>query len=227
MEINKVTIEQSVGWLKSGFSLFSKTWLTWIVGGVAFFVAFFILNLIPLIGQLLTMALGPLVSVGVIMAIHNFRNGQSSSIGQIIEAVKGKLSPVIVVILVNIGLSLISAVVIGGGVTMGAIGGQQSMATGWAVAGLGIIVGLAIGFMIFLANVFSLPLIALTNISGVDAVKASISANISNIVPMLVYGVISFVLFFLAMIPLGLGLIVVIPMSIGAIYFATKDIFKI
>jgi hypothetical protein len=227
MQINKVTIEQSVGWLKSGFSLFSKTWLTWIIGGVAFFVASFILNLIPLIGQLLTMALGPLAGVGVILAIDNFQNGQSSSISQIIEAVKGKFSPVLVVILINIGLSIISALVIGGGVTVGAIGGQQSMVAGLAMAGLSIIVGLTVGFMIFLANVFSLPLIALTNISGVDAVKASISANISNIVPMLVYGVISLVLFFLGMIPLGLGLIIVIPMSIGSIYFATKDIFKV
>jgi hypothetical protein len=227
MQINKVTIEQSVGWLKSGFSLFSKTWLTWIIGGVALFVASFILNLIPLIGQLLTIALGSLAWVGVILAIDNFQNGQSSSISQIIEAVKGKFSPVLVLILINIGVVIIMGFVIGGCVFVGARLGQQSMVAGWAMAGLGIIVGFTVGFLMSLANFFSWPLIALTNISGVDAVKAGISGCISNIVPLLVYGLISLVLFFLGIIPLGLGLIIVIPMYLGSIYFATKDIFKV
>ncbi|GEM_PF-6419562 len=226
MQIKNVSVGQAIGWLKSGFGLFSKTWLTWIVGGVAFFVIFVILNFIPLIGQLLTMVLGPLVSVGVIMAIHNYQNGKSSTVGEIFESVKGKISPVVVVILINIGLSLISAFIMGSGVSMGAMAGSQdAMAAGIATAGLGVLIGLVIGFIMFLANVFSLPLIALTEISGVDAVKASVKANLSNIVPMLVYGVISLAMFFIAIIPLGLGLIIVIPMSIAAIYFATRDIF--
>lgn len=228
MQIKNVSVNQAIGWLKSGFSLFTKTWLTWIVGGVVFFVTFFVLNLIPLVGQILTMALGPLVSVGVVIAIHNYHSGKSSKVGEIIEAVKSKLSPVVVVILINIGLSLISALVIGSGVGLGAIAGSQNaMGAGIATAGLGIIVGFGIGLLMFLANVFSLPLIALTEINGIDAVKASIQANISNIIPMLVYGVITLALFFIGMIPLGLGLIIVIPMSIAAIYFATKDIFLI
>ena len=46
-------------------------------------------------------------------------------------------------------------------------------------------------------------------------------------VPFLIYGMISAVLLVLAMIPLGLGLLIMIPTMTASLYVSYKDIFNI
>jgi uncharacterized membrane protein len=59
----------------------------------------------------------------------------------------------------------------------------------------------------------------------VAAVKASFSACFKNLLPLLVFGVVYAVLAIIAVIPLGLGLLLLIPVSLCAGYCSYKDIF--
>ncbi|MBZ0097264.1 MAG: hypothetical protein K8H75_18075, partial [Sulfuricella sp.] len=46
-----------------------------------------------------------------------------------------------------------------------------------------------------------------------------------NIWPFLVYGVIAFILMMIAMIPFGLGMLILVPVLNASIYLGYKDIF--
>jgi uncharacterized membrane protein len=55
--------------------------------------------------------------------------------------------------------------------------------------------------------------------------KMSFSGCLKNILPFLLYGIIAMVLFILATIPIGLGLLVVVPMLTASIYTGYRDIY--
>jgi uncharacterized membrane protein len=60
-----------------------------------------------------------------------------------------------------------------------------------------------------------------------DAMRLSFFACLRNMLPFTLYGIISAVLLLVAMIPLGLGLLVMIPTMTASLYVSYKDIFNI
>jgi uncharacterized membrane protein len=59
----------------------------------------------------------------------------------------------------------------------------------------------------------------------VQALAQSFRACLRNIVPFLLYGVLLTIIFLIAAIPLGLGLLVAVPVLIASVYTAYRDIF--
>jgi uncharacterized membrane protein len=57
--------------------------------------------------------------------------------------------------------------------------------------------------------------------------RLSFFACLRNMLPFTLYGIISAVLLLIAMIPLGLGLLVMIPTMTASLYVSYKDIFNI
>ena len=58
-----------------------------------------------------------------------------------------------------------------------------------------------------------------------DAMKSSLGACLQNFVAFLIFGILGAVAGFVAMLPLGLGLIVLAPVMIGAAYASYLDVF--
>jgi len=63
------------------------------------------------------------------------------------------------------------------------------------------------------------------NMPPVDALKASITASLKNIMPFLVYGLIYIVAAIVASIPFGLGWVVLVPVLLLTAYVSYKDVF--
>ena len=59
----------------------------------------------------------------------------------------------------------------------------------------------------------------------IDSMKASFAGCLKNIVPFLVYGVVFFLLALVAMIPIGLGWLVLGPMLSASVYTSYRDIY--
>ncbi len=55
--------------------------------------------------------------------------------------------------------------------------------------------------------------------------KMSFSGCLKNILPFLLYGVVALVMFFIGAIPVGLGLLVVMPVITASMYTAYRDIY--
>lgn len=227
--INSVGVAASVEWIKKGWQLFTKAWLKLLIAVVVFYIGMFIIGLVPLLGQLILMVAAPCAMVAVNIALKDVDSSGDFNWSSVFERVKQKFKATLIISAVNFGLiiamMILTFVFIGGGVAAGgAMGSEAGMAASVAVGGvITFIFGLAIG----IANWFSIPLIALTDTSAVDALKASFTASIKNILPMIVFGLIMAVLFIASLFTLGLGLLIVIPVSIGANYAATRALFPV
>ena len=90
---------------------------------------------------------------------------------------------------------------------------------------LAVLIVLALSIPVYMAMWFSYPLIVLNDYSVGQALKASFSACLKNIVPFLIYGAVMFVLAIVASIPLLLGWLLLGPVLLASLYTSYRDIF--
>jgi uncharacterized membrane protein len=79
---------------------------------------------------------------------------------------------------------------------------------------------------LMMAYWFAPILVLFHDLKAMDAMKTSIDACMMNLLPFTVYGLISMILIFLAALPFGLGLFVMIPTMMASLYISYKDIFE-
>jgi uncharacterized membrane protein len=125
-----------------------------------------------------------------------------------------------------VGLAIVLAVVlavvmIGSVASLMALGPREMLSSGL----LFMLVFFALYIPIIMAYWFAPALVILEQKSAMTAMKESFQACLKNIAPFLLYGIIALVLSLLAMIPLGLGLIVLVPTLTASIYASFKDIY--
>jgi uncharacterized membrane protein len=122
-------------------------------------------------------------------------------------------------------------VVLGISGAIGAILSGDTGALGGLLVGAGLgtllvlLIVMAVALPIFMAFWFAPALVAISNMSPIDALAASFKGCLKNILPFLLYGIVFLVLFILGSIPLGLGLLVVLPLVFTSTYAAYRDIF--
>lgn len=91
---------------------------------------------------------------------------------------------------------------------------------------MAMLIMLALMVPLAMAVWFAPALVMFRNVAPLEAMKTSFFACLKNIVPFLVYGVILLVLSFIAMIPVGLGMLVLMPVMIGSVYISYAEIFE-
>ena len=98
-----------------------------------------------------------------------------------------------------------------------------------ATLGFGTVIAVMIGTLaalpLMMACWFAPALVMLRHDEPVAAMKASFVACLVNIWPMLIYGLIGFVLMIVASIPCGLGWFALAPVFAASVYASYKDIF--
>ena len=112
------------------------------------------------------------------------------------------------------------------GAFLAAMRGDMSAVAGVGLSVmLGFLVAMALMVPLYMALWFAPALVIFHGMKPVEALKSSFFACLKNVVPFLFYGVITMVLFVIASIPLGLGLLVMVPVMIASIYAGYRDIF--
>ena len=106
-------------------------------------------------------------------------------------------------------------------------GGQDAAATGAAALTilLAVLIALALSMPLLMAVWFAPPLVVFHDLGAVEAMKASFTGCLRNVVPFLVYGIVALVLLFVAMLPLLLGLLVATPVLLASIYTSYRDVY--
>ncbi len=233
-------VGQGTAWIGRGWAMFSASPLIWIVSLIIFFAIYLVLNFVPLIGTFVAYALFGLLAGGLMLGANAQHGGRPLEINDVFSGFKaphttpllivGLLYMVSWIVLMVIG-AILFAVVLGASGGIGAImrGGSGAIAGLIAGAGLGAImvalIMMAISVPIFMAFWFAPALVALNGVSPMDALAMSFSACLKNLLPFLIYGLVFLVLFIVGAIPLGLGLLVVIPLMYTSTYAAYRDIF--
>ena len=76
-----------------------------------------------------------------------------------------------------------------------------------------------------MASWFAPALVAFQDLPAMQALIQSFLGCLRNVTAFAIYGTVLFVLFFVATIPLGLGLLILFPMIVASVYIGYRDIF--
>ncbi len=88
-----------------------------------------------------------------------------------------------------------------------------------------LMIAFALMVPVLMASFFAVPLIIFQNLSVLEAMKQSFLGCSKNVGAMTIYGIILIGLYLLVFLSLFIGLVLFIPVFIGSIYFAYKDIY--
>ncbi len=219
-------------WLQDGWALFRAQPGMWIGITIALFVFYVIVGLIPWIGQLAATLLTPVIAGGLLLGLKSLDEGGELTFGHLVEGFRipqtGRLVMIGVASLVaTIAIVLVVMVIAGAGWGLSMMGGGQG-----GMAGPGLLMGvvaalvaLAISVPLYMALWFAPALVTFHDYAPVQALKTSFFACLRNIVPFLVYGIVAMLLAMVALIPFGLGLLVLMPVIIASVYTAYRDVF--
>ena len=226
-----VSPAESLVWLKAGWSYFMQSPGVWIAIAVIFIVMLFVLGLVPLLGWAVVLIGFPIMVAGMVLGCHALAQGQPLRVDHLAAGLKvhaGNLALVgVFYLLGGLVAGFVSVVVGGGALLTGYILGAL------AGLGLGLVSGVVLGSVVFsvlwvlliTALWFAAPLVVLRDTPPLDAMKLSLTACFNNFGAFVVLGVLIYVLIWVAMLPAGLGVLVLIPVLAGTLYASFQDVF--
>ena len=217
-------------WLKQGWALFVINPGLWIAMTIVLLVVVFGLQVVPLIGSLAANLLTPLLGAGMLLACQKLSNGETPEIVDLFAGFKQKTSNLVMLGVLYMAAMLIIFVVVaafGGGSLIGGLMMGRPAGIGLAFGGMmfAMLLSLVLSIPLLMAVWFAPALVFFNNMPPVDALKASFNACLKNMLPFLLYGLITLVLAFFAALPVGLGFLVFIPVFVGSVYASYRDIF--
>ena len=235
MEIRTVDAGRGAGWLGDGFDYFKRAAGAWIAIIVVMFVVYVALTFIPIIGSLAGQLLGPVFSAGILLGCRRMDEGGELELGHLFKGFSTGTGPLILLgalylaalIALGIFLVILAFFLIGGVGTLTQLfhGDANALLQNLPMLLVVILLGMGLYVPVVMAMWFAPALIALGGLSVQDAVSASFTGCLRNLVPFLIWGVVVLVLGLVAIIPLGLGLLVLMPMIWASTYVAYKEIF--
>lgn len=236
MEYRSVKAGQGWRWIVESFALFKKNPPIWMVLFVMYFVMLLGITLIPLLGLVVPNLLQPIFIAGLMMGCRDLEKGQELEMRHLFAGFMhntGQLLTVGALMLVG-GVIVAGLTMMAGGGTMlgsvalnGMMGGEPPDVPVGAMGSItvALLVALLLLTPLLMAYWFAPVLVFFHGMPAPQAMLLSFKACLANMLPMTVFGTVAFILMFIGMIPLGLGMLVVMPLILIAIYTGYKDIF--
>lgn len=235
---HRVTADRGWHWLLDAFARFKQQAGLWIVLWLIYVIILAALSSMATIG-FVGQIIAPILFGGLVLGCLAQEEGEEIELGHLFAGFKRNTGQLALVGVISLVLFLIAAVIAvaplaimgGTGIVLGLAAGK---ATGMATsAGLGLALGALLALLLFFALIvpitmatwFASALVMLNDAQAWDAMKLSFSACWLNVMPFTVYGLVVLVLGVLAMIPLGLGLLILGPVLLISGYTSYKDVF--
>ena len=212
---------RAIDWFKAGWRVFSSDIATWLILAVIYLLIMVVLMMIPIIGSTIYYLIAPTLVAGLLLAAGKSLDGGKARVEDLFAPLRNETTrnP-----LLMLGAILLAANVLLAILGVGMVGGfgMHGMNGAGLFGGLlALIASLAIGA----AFLYAPAEVVFRNTPPVDAIKASLSAVMANIPAMLVFGLGYILLSIVAIIPLGLGMLVLLPVMMGALLASYRDIF--
>lgn len=210
-------------WLRQGWALFSLAPGRWLGFALVTFFALFLPAVVPWLGPALAFLLMPLLAGGFFAACRRAAAGTPPAFADLYRGFSRQGGALLRLgvfgMLALFGVRLVLG--LSGGFLAGRIG------PGAALAGLSVQIGLALALLVPLGMAFCFaPALALLHgMPAGKALSASFVACARNALAFLVLALIFAILLFFAVLPMGLGVLVLLPVLFGTLYAAYRDIF--
>lgn len=235
MRAQGVDFGKGLTWYGDGWEIFKRNPGMWIVFMILMFVIATVLSLVPLLGPLLLALVFPGLIGGLLYAARELWEQRVMDINHLFIAFRepGTRDAVLVLGAVALGanilLMLITLVLIGSSMGVAGMMNQGSHDVLAAGFSLGMLLALLLmsllGLLLSMAFLYAVPLVMFAGTKPVDAMKSSFAACLANILPLSLFGIIYIVLTMIAIIPFGLGLLILLPVTFGAMYASYRDVY--
>lgn len=231
------TVDASNGWtwIACGWRLFVKNPGIWIAMLIIFFLIYIVLVVIPLVGALAATLLSPALIGGLLYGARQLDSGGTLEIGHLFQGFvdKKKMNPLLTVgavaLAADIVIVIVTFVFIGGSVmAIQAAGGDPSNAAALGFGATGALAALVIltfSALVLMALFYAPALVMLGDVEPMEALKSSFKACLKNWLPLLIFGIVYLILAIIAIIPFGLGLIVLGPVTFCALYCSYRSVY--
>jgi len=232
LTVRTCTSSNALKWIAGGFSLFKKDVSMWMVTIVVGFCLFIAMGLIPVLGQVVSMLLTYVWVGGLMLGCHAAFEGKPFDVKYLFAGFQQNLLKLVQLSAIMGVSSLIILSLVMGADTMNAAANLEQMSQAEAEAFtqaflLRFLFVMLLMLPLFMAAWFAPALIVFHNLSVFDAMRASVEGCLKNVVPFLLYGVVTMALYIVALIPFLLGLLIVLPVIIVSIYLSYRDIFLV
>ena len=231
----KVESSRGLAWWSEAWALFLKNPGLWIVFALIMLVIFIVLSLIPIVGGLAASLFVPVFGGAWLLAVRKAESGARPEVADLFACFqdKEKLTPLLILGAVMLVASLVIGLVVaalGMGAVVGGTGAGLLGSTGGLMAALAggsaaMLIALVVGAVIAMAMWFAPALVVFRNVPPIEALKASVEASLQNWLAFLVFGVIYLIGASLSTLLFGLGWILLVPLSMLAMYQSYKDVY--
>ena len=228
----KVEAGRGTAWFGEGWDMFKASPGIWVAMFIVFFVLSLLLAIVPM-GSLISSLFYPAVIAGIMLGCEEVREGGTLKIGHLFEGFKQNLGSLVLVgVLYLVGTMLIGLIVgVGAALMIPAMAGSFNPDDFSSVLSMApffiliVLVAAALMMPLIMALWFAPAIVVFHDEQPMAAMRSSFMGCLKNIVPFLVYGIVGFLLGLVALIPLGLGLLVIGPLIWATMYVGYRDIF--
>lgn len=229
IEIRNVASANAWQWLVDGFKIFWKNPLMWLVLFVIYLLIIVPVSLIPGVGSVAGTLLAPVFSAGLMWGCKAISENQDLEINHLFAGFKHNTKQLVVTgaiyMLGLLVIALLVSVTVDKTVMSAVVAGQTLTPEQANSVMLPLLFALLLLMPLLMAYWFAPVLVGLNGLNATDAMKLSFKASLRNLLPMLAYSVMIVGLMIAAIIPFGLGLLVVIPTMMTSLYTSYQDIF--
>ena len=215
-----------VEWIAAAWNLFKQRPGLWILAVVLGYGLVIALSMIPYLG-LVTAVCSPLLTAGFVSMAHAAHRRELSGIGRLFDGFRHQTGGLLIVgsgyLVLWAATTLVMVMwdgpvwfrIVLGNADPQALEGRLLMflAYGLITSALGLVI------------LFAPALVMLNGVPPLAAIRMSLVGNAKNVLPGLVCAATFFPILVMSVIPLGLGLLVAVPLSFITIYTAYRDIF--
>ena len=229
--VAEVPASRGFGWLGEAFGLYRARPFAWIGLTAGWLLITFGLILIPIVGGVLANFLQPVFFASFAIAALRQLAGEPVVMGDLFLGFRRNLRALVnlgaILLIAEIGIFALMALM---GLPMAGNAEQTFTMSEYVKMLKGkewiLMIGLVLTVAVKGGLWFAPPLIALHEMPVTHAMRWSLYAALANLGAMVVYGLALTSLFFVALIPWGLGLLVVVPMMVISTYIGYREVFE-
>jgi hypothetical protein len=231
IQVAEIPAGRGAGWLAESWGLFRRRPIAWIGLCAGWLIVTFGLLIVPIVGGVVANFLQPVFFASFAFAALRQLRGEPPAMGDLFLGFRKNLRALVnlgaILLIVEIAIFALMAML---GLPVANAGDKNFTMAEYLEALEGrewvLLLGFVLTVLVKGALWFAPPLIALHEMPMMHALRWSTYAALANVGAMLVYGVALMALFFAAIIPWALGLVVVIPMMAISTYVGYRDVFE-
>jgi len=210
MATTTLGIDDASQWIVLGWRAFKKSIFTWLLLSVFFIVGLFLLNQTPFAGRMVAALISPALFAVLLLCAHDLNAERRFSTQRLIETFK---DPGCVLSLLTLGLLPFAIVLL------------QTLLTLIDFPSVIIsLLGLTLWAFAASALFYGLPLVLFEKRAPLEAARHSMRVCLREPVAISTFIAFAFVLLIIAAIPLGLGILVYLPVIAGATYASYRQV---